>query len=68
MERDGLTVESTAGGVLLQGRVDGNSLFLSVDDVRWLVLAAFPAALASLGGQEQVSDAIRQGYAKVREG
>ena len=48
MERDGLTVEATAGGVLLQGRVNGNSLFLSKDDARWLLTTALPAALTAL--------------------
>lgn len=67
LERNGMIVEPVRNGVRLTlGR--RGSLLLSLEDARWLLTTALPAALVASEGREQVPDAIRQGYRGVREG
>jgi hypothetical protein len=51
LERDGLVAETRHDGIALEGRVKGNMLRLSVEDMRWLLTMALPTLLNALDGQ-----------------
>ena len=68
LERDGLVAATTLDGSLYLSKTAQGPVMFTADDARWLLTTALPTLITSLEGPEPVPDAIRQGYAKVREG